>query len=128
VLVLQPTSPLRISADILNAVALADATQCDSVAAVTEAPLHPVFAKKIDDQGMLQPFVLEEQEGLRRQDVSPPAYCRNGAIYLARRAVVMEGNSLYGTRIRPYIMPPERSVDIDTPLDFALAETLIAST
>lgn len=126
VLLLQPTSPLRLPADIEAALALAAQDDSDSVVAVKPMPVHPVFAKKLDEHGLLKPLLMEEPEGLRRQDVSPAAYCRNGAIYLTKRSVLMEENSLYGKRIRAHIMPEERSIDIDTPLDFALAELLLA--
>lgn len=127
VLLLQPTSPLRTAADIEAALVVAAHGDCDSVVAVKPMPVHPIFAKKIDVDGYIKPFVLDEPEGLRRQDAMPPAYCRNGAIYLTQRRVLMEENSLYGKRIRAYVMPEERSVDIDTPLDFALAEILLNS-
>lgn len=125
ILLLQPTSPLRAAVDIRGALELADARQCDSVIGVTEAPIHPVYIKKISSDGLLIPFLLDEPEGLRRQDVAPPAFIRNGALYLTQRKVVMESNSIYGKRIRPYVMPDQRSVDIDTPLDFRFAELLL---
>jgi CMP-N-acetylneuraminic acid synthetase len=50
---------------------------------------------------------------------------RNGAIYLTRRDVLMERNSGWGETIRPYIMPPERSVGVDTELDLKLLELLL---
>ncbi len=122
ILLLQPTSPLRTAEDIKDALRLAERAPYHSVVSVKPMPVHPIFAKKIDVDGLLQTFMLEEPEGLRRQDVSPPAYCRNGAIYLTRREVLMEQNSLYGKCIGALVMPEERSVDIDSPLDFALAE------
>lgn len=127
VLLLQPTSPLRLSKDIDSSIELALSNQCDSVISVYELMHHhPVFAKKIDDRGYLAPFAIEEPEGLRRQDVSPPAYMRNGAIFLTRRDVLMEHNSIWGTRIKPYIMPEERSIDIDSELDCRLAELILS--
>ena len=74
---------------------------------------------------MLLPFCIEEKEGTRRQDYAPDAYMRNGAIYLSRRDVLMERNSIWGDVIRPYVMPPERSVGIDSELDFKLVELLM---
>ena len=128
VLLLQPTSPLRVSADIEHSIDLALSIPCDSVISVYElVHHHPVFAKKIDDQGYLAPYAIEEPEGLRRQDVSPPAYMRNGAIFLTRRDVVMEEHSIWGARIKPYIMPEERSVDIDSEFDCRLAELILSS-
>jgi CMP-N-acetylneuraminic acid synthetase len=52
---------------------------------------------------------------------------RNGAIFLTRRDVVMEQHSIWGTRIKPYIMPEERSVDIDSEFDCRLAELILSS-
>ena len=47
-------------------------------------------------------------------------YMRNGAIYLTRRDVLMDGNSIWGDSICPFVMPPERSVGVDTEYDFQL--------
>ena len=126
VLLLQPTSPLRSASDIESSIDLALKSDCDSVISVYElSHHHPVFAKKIDDHGYLVPFLIEEPEGLRRQDVRPPAYTRNGAIFMTRRDVLMEQNSIWGSRIMPYLMPEERSIDIDSEFDLFLANTLI---
>ena len=55
-----------------------------------------------------------------------PATVRsNGAIYLTRRAVLMEHNSIWGEKIRPYVMPPERPVGVDSELDMKLVELLL---
>jgi CMP-N,N'-diacetyllegionaminic acid synthase len=124
VLLLQPTSPLRTSGDIAAALDLAAEGGCTSVIAVCRLDDHPVFAKRIDGNGYLIPFIFEEPEGIRRQDVEPPAYKRNGAIYLTKRDVLMEEGSIYGSSVRPYIMPAERSVDIDSEVDFLLGEIL----
>lgn len=126
VLTLQPTAPLRGADDIVAAVELAASDpHCDSVISVVEVvDSHPVFIKKLVD-GYIEPFCVEEVEGIRRQDVDPPAYKRNGAIYLTRRSV-LESGELRGRRQRAYVMPPERSVNIDAPLDLVVAETLLA--
>lgn len=126
ILILQPTSPLRTAADIRTAIGMAiqSNAHCDSVVAVSELPIHPVFAKRIDAEGYLRSWSTEEKEGTRTQDAGPPAYACNGAIYLMRRDVLMSSNSLYGERVLPMRMPRERSVDIDTEFDFRFAEFL----
>lgn len=124
IMTLQPTSPLRTAEDIRTSIASADQRHCDSVVAVTEMAVHPIYAKSIDEHGYLKSLVLDEPEGLRRQDVSSYAYQRNGAIYLTHRDILMNG-SIFGARIRAYIMPAERSVDIDTELDFQFAQFLL---
>lgn len=122
---LQPTEPFRTIDDITQAVAIAQSGDCDSVISVVQVfAVHPILMKRIEN-GRLLPFDIEEKEGTRRQDYSPPAYMRNGAIYLSRRDVVMERNSIWGDVIHPYVMPPERSVGVDSELDFKLVELLM---
>ena len=126
VLLLQPTAPFRTPQDIESALDLATGGGCDSVISVVQVfAVHPKLMKRIENDRLL-PFCIEEQEGTRRQDYQPPAYMRNGAIYLTRRAVLMEQNSIWGQVIRPYIMPEERSVSIDSEMDMKLAELMLA--
>ena len=81
VLLLQPTSPLRLAQDIDQALALARAQGASSVVSVQEAPCHPYLTQTIDGQGRLRPFLPPPPGYLRRQDM-PPAFALNGAIYL----------------------------------------------
>lgn len=125
VCLLQPTEPFRTVEDVEKVLALAQAGGCDSVISVVQVfSVHPILMKRID-RGRLLPFCKEEKEGTRRQDYAPPAYMRNGAIYLSRRDVLMERNSIWGDVIHPYVMPPERSVGVDSELDFKLVELLM---
>jgi CMP-N-acetylneuraminic acid synthetase len=125
VYLLQPTDPLRTVADLEEAMQLGLAGGCDSVISVVQVfAVHPILMKRIE-HGCLLPYCIEEKEDTRRQDYQPPAYMRNGAIYLTRRDVLMERNSGWGETIRPYIMPPERSVGVDTELDLKLLELLL---
>jgi len=125
VLILQPTAPFRNADDITEALRLAREGGCDSVISVTRVLAeHPILMKKIEDDRLL-PYCIEEKEGTRRQDYDPPAYIRNGAIYLTRRDVLMENDSIWGEVIRPYVMPEERSYDIDSERDFRLVELVM---
>ena len=125
ILLLQPTAPLRTAGDIQAAIDLAERGGCDSVISVVQVfAVHPILMKRIEADRLL-PFCIEEKEGTRRQDYQPPAYMRNGAIYLTRREVLMERNSIWGEVIRPYVMPEERSVSIDSELDLKLAELMM---
>lgn len=125
VLILQPTSPLRTRCDIEAALAIAAKGNCDSVVSVRNANSnHPFKIKKINTNGLLVPFIKGSEEPARRQSLSPDVYQRNGAIYLVRRKNIMEGK-LFGGKTVPYIMPEERSVDIDGFVDFKLAEILM---
>jgi CMP-N-acetylneuraminic acid synthetase len=125
VLLLQPTAPLRVVEDIEASVNLALRNNCDAVISVVQVfAEHPILMKRIEDNRLL-PYCIEEKEGTRRQDYQPPAYMRNGAIYLTRRDVLMDKDSIWGQVMRPYVMPLERSVSIDSELELKLVELLI---
>lgn len=125
VLLLQPTAPLRALEDIEASLKVAFQNDGDSVISVVQIfAEHPILMKRIVDNRLL-PYCVEEQEGTRRQDYQPPAYMRNGAIYLTRRDVLIEKNSIWGQVIRPYKMPAERSVNIDSELDLKLIELIM---
>jgi len=125
VCLLQPTEPFRTAHDIEQSLSLARAGGCDSVISVVQVfSVHPMLMKRIDENRLL-PYCVDEKEGTRRQDYVPPAYMRNGAIYLSRRDVLMNQNSIWGDVIRPYVMPPERSVGVDSELDMKLVQLLI---
>jgi len=124
IVILEPTSPLRQAEDIDNAIRKHIETDADSVVSVTKTDhWHPIRAKKIENN-ILYDYCLEEQEGVRRQDL-PPVYFRNGAFYSVKREVLMNEHKLYGRVTRPYIMPPERSIDINEEIDFKVAEVLL---
>lgn len=126
VVLLQPTSPLRTAVDI-NAALNLYSNDLDMVVSVTEAPCNPYYdCFEVDPPtGTLH---VAKGDGMitRRQD-APPAWVYNGAIY------VINPNSIrrmplgsFPCRI-PYIMPRERSIDLDTPLDWLIAESIINS-
>jgi CMP-N-acetylneuraminic acid synthetase len=123
---LQPTEPFRTVDDLEQCLRLGFAGGCDSVISVVQVfATHPVLMKRIESRQLL-PFCVDEREGTRRQDYQPAAYMRNGSIYLTRRDVLMEQGSIWGRTIRPYVMPLERSVSIDTELDLKLAELMMS--
>lgn len=124
VVILQPTSPLRTAEDIDNALQKHIETGADSVTSVVKANhWHPLQAKKIEND-ILYDYYLKENEGTRHQDL-PSVYFRNGAFYSVKRDVLINEHSLYGKTTRPYIMPVEKSIDIDTEVDFRMAESLM---
>jgi CMP-N,N'-diacetyllegionaminic acid synthase len=122
VMLLQPTSPLRTSEDIAAALVLADERSADSVISVSEASTHPHLSKRITREGLLVDF-MDHPAVERRQDLEP-LYALNGAIYLARRSV-LEKHSFYGPRTYAYVMPPERSLDVDTAWDLHLCDLVL---
>ncbi len=125
ILLLQPTSPLRSAEDIDSAIRLAYEKNAESVASVSEALSHPYLCKTIGSHGELSPFITPPTGlDLRRQNL-PKAYALNGALYLTRRDVLLEGKRIHGETALAYVMPFERSLDIDDELDFQIAEYLV---
>jgi len=120
---LQPTSPLRTAQDIDAAVALAIEKSADSVISVCAANPHPYWSKRILDDGRLQELVQvkKEDEYQRRQSL-PEAYVVNGAIYVIRSSLLARSDAYLTDRTYAYVMPPERSVDVDTRWHAAIAE------
>jgi N-acylneuraminate cytidylyltransferase len=122
VFTLQVTTPFRRGEDIVAAIALAESTGAVSVIGVVRVyDTHPARIKRIEN-GRLGDYFPEDEHS-RRQDL-PPAYLRNGAVYLTRRDVLDRG-ALKGKDQVPFEMPPERSVNIDEPIDFLLAEQML---
>ena len=118
---LQPTSPLRSAEDIRQAVSVFRRNSADSVISVTEYS-HPIqWAVSVSEDGK-----ISEPSGLkpsRRQDQSV-CYHPNGAIYIFNAEFIRRSEGYIGKNTYALIMPPERSVDIDIPFDFMLAEFL----
>lgn len=116
------TNPLKTVNDIDACIAKLDATGADSVVSVVQIfDHHPLRVKKIENDEILDFCVPEVQES-RRQDLKPDAYVRNGSIYALKRETIMAYKSRRGKISRPYIMPGERSINIDKPADVYYAE------
>ena len=123
VVILQPTSPLRSATQIDEGVQILSETGADSVVSVCISEHSPYWMRTIEE-GRVYPFLAEGLTYLRRQDL-PIVYRLNGALWVTRREVLMEGDSVYGEDVRPLVMPVDDSVDIDTPTDVALAELIL---
>jgi CMP-N-acetylneuraminic acid synthetase len=123
-LLLQPTSPFRAPEDIDAAIALAEAHAAIGVVSVCEMERHPYLAKRILADGTLSEFMTADTPLLRRQDW-PPAYALNGALYLNRRESLLRDRTFLPPGTLGYVMPPERSLDVDTPWDLHLAELVL---
>lgn len=118
---LQPTSPLRSAEDIdscLEACEKAKAPACVSLKRL-EKGLGWMF--RLNESGALQKLISEADECLRRQD-SPDFFELNGAVYAAEIDWFLKNRSFTSDETMGYVMPADRSLDIDTELDFKIAE------
>lgn len=119
VLILQPTSPLRSGDDIRAAVELLATSGASSVVSVSPARTPPHLLRQMEDKGRLSAWRAAEPppvSALQRAAL----FQLNGAIYIDRHPCVPAGEAPVG-----YIMPPERSLDIDSPWDLRLAEATL---
>lgn len=120
---LQPTSPLRTAVHIKEAYQLFLERKADSVISVCMCEHSPLWSGILDEDMHLDHFISNEVKRACRQEM--PAYYRlNGAIYIAKTESLIENRSFLGQNSIAYIMPQEVSIDIDSEMDFRIAEFL----
>lgn len=122
VVLLQPTSPLRTVEDTRRAIGLYT-PDIDMVVTVKEAACNPYYnCFETDGNGFLQ--ISKGDGSLTRRQDAPPAWEYNGAVYVINPESIRRLPLGLFPRRLPSPMPPERSVDLDTPLDWVVAETI----
>jgi len=128
VVILQPSSPLRTSADIDSTIKLLiNHPEADSAVSVVkiEHMIHPIKMKVLQGNVLL-PF-LEDERGRFSAKELPEVYVRNCAVYATWRRDLESRPDVIGEKSLGYIMPAETSVDINEMIDFRFAEFLINS-
>ena len=127
---LRPTSPLRTSRHVEAAIRLLLETGADSVKAVCLARQHPHKMWLRGSNAEIEPFLKTSFRLSRGPDVPraqlDDVYWQNGVVDVTRREVVREQGVMIGRRVAGLVTLPEESIDIDTPMDLALAELLFA--
>tara|TARA_Y100000589_G_C27187143_1_gene643169 strand:- start:2551 stop:3234 length:684 start_codon:yes stop_codon:yes gene_type:complete len=123
ILLLQPTSPLRRRIDIDNIFALRSKYGTDSAISLTPCSVHPNLIHQLNQSNNIEPLIknsiIENRQSMERY------YTVNGALYLSTRESIEKYNSLITPNTVGYVMPEQYSVDIDTPLDWEIAEYLM---
>lgn len=125
VVIVQPTSPLTLSSDIDATIELLITARADSAVSVMrlDHAIHP-FKMKVLAGDRLLPY-LEEERGRMAAHELPEIYVRNCSVYSTRRETVERG-TLIGDDSRGYVMPRERSLDINEEIDLLFAEFLLS--
>ena len=123
-MLLQPTSPLRNAEDIRGAWQHAMEKDADAVVSVCEAQNHPYLTKSIDADRMLCDFLPAEPKYATRQAM-PRVFALNGAIYLIRTDVFLANRCFHPEKTYAWVMPPERSIDVDSPWDLHLVNLIL---
>jgi CMP-N,N'-diacetyllegionaminic acid synthase len=125
IVIIQPTSPFTLPADIDHTVDLLRTSGADSSVTVMKLDhaIHPIKLKTLEGD-RLYPY-LEEEHGRMASYELPELYVRNCSVYASRREVI-ESGQVIGADCRAFVMPQERSVDINSELDFQFAEFMLA--
>lgn len=123
---LQPTSPLRNSNDIDNALYQMIDKNANGVISVFNIGVKPFKSYYLDREGFLQGVHNNKAPNMRRQDL-PDAYLANGAIYAVYVKDFLSSKSLIPANTIPYVMPKSKSIDVDTIEDVRLVEDFIIS-
>jgi len=125
-ILLQPTSPLRTASDISFSLEIFRDKKATAVIGVCEADHSPLWMNTLPEGGSMNGFMREEVRGKRSQDL-PTYYRINGSIYAIDTRVLERLRSFFPPDgAMAYIMPPERSIDIDTRLDFTIVEAIVS--
>lgn len=122
IVLLQPTSPLRTSQDIDIAIEMFLSSKVKSLISVTEYDHSPYWAFNIE-KDLLKPEFGKKH--FKRSQEMKKLYRPNGAIFIINTKTFLKYKSFYTDKITPFILPRERSIDIDDEFDFIIAEFLL---
>jgi len=122
---LQPTSPLRTTAHIAACIKAFAGSGAQSAISVTEAKESP-YKALVERDGALEPLFDAGRLHAPRQTL-PRVYNQNGAIYLTSADAFLRANSFFIPPVMPFVMDAASSIDIDTALDWRIAECLISA-
>jgi CMP-N-acetylneuraminic acid synthetase len=124
--ILQPTSPFRTSEDIDAVIELAVSRDADAAISVAQTPVHPSYLYRVDQESHAQLFLPRGDDTYFRSQDLEPLYYVNGGVYVLRPDTFRERSAMLPENPLAYVMPAERSADIDDALDFELAEQYVA--
>ena len=123
--VLLPTSPLRLAEDIDKAIELFNNKKAESVISVSEATHPPSWAKIINNDLKITNYFENRKIGNENRQEIQKAYMPNGAIYIFKYSFLKEKYTYYSENSYASIMPQNRSIDIDSIIDFKFTEFLM---
>lgn len=124
VVLLQPTSPLRNVDDINRCLEQCIGQCSNACVSVSEAEQNPYWMYLVDRDHRMRSLVNSVEVIPRRQDL-PKVYALNGAIYVAKCEWLLQQKTFLAEETTAYLMPKERSLDIDTELDLMIAEIIL---
>lgn len=126
VVLIEPTSPLRDSIDIDQALDKIEEKSGEAIVSVCKAEtIHPAFMFTINETGQMNTFLPgDDFVVLRRQDLEP-VYFTEGSVYISKIDAYLEKKTFYHKGTLAYIVPKWKSIEIDDEIDFHIAETIV---
>jgi CMP-N,N'-diacetyllegionaminic acid synthase len=124
IILLQPTSPLRTAEDIDACVEQCLSQGANACVSVVEPDKSPYWMYELNENNRMNPLLKVEQMITRRQDM-PQVVALNGAVYIAKPDWLLKHSTFLTTETLAFIMPKERSIDVDTEFDLWLVEAIL---
>ena len=124
-MVLLPTAPLRSAKNIEQALREFKEKKATTLISMKEADTPISWYYQMDGEGRVQNLGIDEKNAVSNRQVNGCSYIPNGAIYILDTELLREKRTYYCDNTIAYVMSAKDSVDIDTELDFMIAETIM---
>lgn len=125
IVLLQPTSPLRLASEIDAALEFFVQKNAKGVVSISETEHSPMWSNTLPEDGCMSDFIRPEVQGKRSQDL-PTFFRLNGSIYIYETLSLLEQSKIFfNENVYGFQTSLETAVDIDTGLDFSIAETIM---
>ncbi|MEJ5038297.1 acylneuraminate cytidylyltransferase family protein [Acinetobacter johnsonii] len=125
IVLLQPTSPLRLVSELDTALEFFITKNAKGIVSISETEHSPMWSNTLPENGCMSDFIRPEVQGKRSQDL-PKFFRLNGSIYIYETLSLLEqGKIFFNESVYGFETSSETSVDIDTALDFKIAETIL---
>lgn len=125
IVLLQPTSPLRLVSELDTALEFFIAKNAKGIVSISETEHSPMWSNTLPEDGCMSDFIRSEVQGKRSQDL-PTFFRLNGSIYIYETLSLLEQAKIFfDEHVYGFETSLETAVDIDTPLDFLVAETIM---
>jgi len=121
---LDATSPLRSVSDIKSAFKIFKKTKSDNLFSVNESRKNPYF-NMVELKNKKVRLIKKYKKYLYRRQDAPVTYDMNASIYIWKRSIILRSNNLFRKKTSIYIMPQERSIDIDNKFELNMVKYLL---
>lgn len=127
IVLLQPTSPLRLVSELDTALEFFIAKNAKGIVSISETEYSPMWSNILPENSCMSDFIRPEVQGKRSQDL-PTFFRLNGSIYIYETLALLEQSKIFfDNNVYGFETALETAIDIDTGLDFLVAETIMTN-